>query len=388
MSDQRTGRELTPREEREAGIEAREPQASVERFDAGERTHRVGLTEERAAKIVRQSGNARNVAFLAVLVIALFIPIYWFYDQGFPLVPNSSRLAQEQQAQLVTDVARGYELFLANCARCHGANGQGGIGPPLNDQAKLYNALTSANNPAIAGSGHLNPNYIRTVLDVGGRYVCGDANSIMPVWSVENGGPLNYEQINQLIAFITAGNNITWQYQAPPPAPGATAPPPVTMHGWRNLDYKPPPGAATPPACWRNPSGVIGGAAPSASAAASPATISNPGTAASPRIIKLDETASLTITDDKGNVVSGIPVKAGEVVEFQITNTAGFSHDFYIGAAADLQAGNTAALKGIAEFASGTKSFTFTVPSSGSLQFACTVPGHYQTMHGDLQIQP
>lgn len=388
MSDQRTGRELTPREEREAGIEAREPQASVERFDAGERTHRVGLTEERAAKIVRQSGNARNVAFLAVLVIALFIPIYWFYDQGFPLVPNSSRLAQEQQAQLVTDVARGYELFLANCARCHGPNGKGGIGPPLNDQAKLYNALTSANNPNIAGSGHLNPNYIRTVLDVGGRYVCGDANSIMPVWSVENGGPLNYEQINQLIAFITAGNNITWQYQAPPPAPGATAPPPVTMHGWRNLDYKPPPGAPTPPACWRNPSGVIGGAAPSASAAASPATITNPGTAASPRLIKLDETASLTITDDKGNVVSGIPVKAGEVVEFQITNTAGFGHDFYIGAAADLQAGNTAALKGIAEFASGTKSFTFTVPSSGSLQFACTVPGHYQTMHGDLQIQP
>ena len=36
-------------------------------------------------------------------------------------------------------------------------NGQGGVGPPLNDQAKLYNALTADGQP---GTGHLNPNYI------------------------------------------------------------------------------------------------------------------------------------------------------------------------------------------------------------------------------------
>lgn len=385
MSEPRTGRELTPREEGEQEIQPREASASVERFDAGERTHRVGLTEARAAQIVRQSGNARNVAFLAVLVIALFIPIYWFYDSGFPLVPNSSRLAQESQDQQVVAIGRGYELFLANCAQCHGDSGQGGVGPPLNNQAKLYNSVTAAGLP---GTGHLNPNYIRTVLTVGGRYVCGDANSVMPVWSNTNGGPLNYEEINDLIAFITASKDVTWTYQAPAPEPGATAPPPVEVHGWRDPNYKPAANAPSVPACWRNPSGVIGAVPAPSAPSGSAAPISSPGTAASPRVIKVDETASLTITDGSGAPLSSVAVKAGETVEFQVTNTAGFDHDFYVGSAADLQAGTTASLTGIPAFSTGTKSFTWTVLSSGTFQFACTIPGHYQTMHGDIQIEP
>jgi mono/diheme cytochrome c family protein/uncharacterized cupredoxin-like copper-binding protein len=387
MSDERTGRELTPQDGRDGSIAPRPDETSVERFDAGEPTHRVGLTEERAAKIVSQSGNARNIAFLAVLVVALFIPIYWFYDQGFPLVPSSSRLAQEKDAQQVVSIARGYELFIANCARCHGDNGQGGIGPPLNDQAKLYNAVTAQGLP---GTGHLNPNYIRTVLTVGGRYVCGDANSVMPVWSQDNGGPLNYVQIDDLIAWITASKDVTFTAE-PPASPGESAAAgagTITVHGWRDPNYKPAANAPSVPACWRNPSGQIGGAAPSPSGSAPPASVSNPGTAQSPRVIKVDETASLTITDDKGSQLGAVPVKAGEVVEFQVTNTAGFDHDFYVGTADDLKAGATANLKGIPAFSSGTKSFTYTVPSSGQLQFACTIPGHYQTMHGDLQIIP
>ncbi len=87
--------------------------------------------------------------------------------------------ATTKEEQFVTDVERGYALYLANCARCHGDNGQGGVGPPLNDQAKLYNAITANGG---SGTGHLNPNYIRQVLDGGGRLVCGDANSVMPVW--------------------------------------------------------------------------------------------------------------------------------------------------------------------------------------------------------------
>ncbi|MBA3778299.1 MAG: c-type cytochrome, partial [Chloroflexi bacterium] len=118
------------------------------------------------------------VAFLVTLVIVLFIPLYWFYDLGVPALAGTSRLEKEKQAQLVTDVARGEELYLANCAQCHGAQGQGGVGPALNDQAKLANAVTPAGLP---GTGHLNPDYIEEVLTVGGRIVCGDPNSIMPV---------------------------------------------------------------------------------------------------------------------------------------------------------------------------------------------------------------
>ena len=157
---------------------------STERFTAHPSAHKAGLSPERAAKIVTQSASARWVAFLAVSIVALFVIVYYFYDLGVPGVANSSRLQKEVAVQQVTDVARGYKLFEANCARCHGAQGQGGIGPVLNDQAKL---LT-----------HLTPKYLTTVLTVGGRYVCGDAASLMPAW-LEPNGPLNYRELEELV---------------------------------------------------------------------------------------------------------------------------------------------------------------------------------------------
>ena len=299
MSDPRTGNELTPRPD--DGLSAQDTtqqvtplpsgeQLGVERFSAGPRAHSVALTEERAAQVVRQSGNARNVAFLAVLLIAIFIPVYWFYDLGIPALGAQGRMAQNIEVQTVTDVARGYALFIANCAKCHGVQGQGGIGPPLNDQDKLYNAVQANGQP---GTGHLNPTYVQHVLEVGGRYVCGDPNSVMPVWA-QPGGPLNYRQIQELVSWITASNEITFQYT---PATSETSagpkPTPVTVSGWRDPNYKPPPGQPTPPACWRNPSGVIGG---SSGPAASAAPIDKAGTPDNPRVIELVETASLQIT--------------------------------------------------------------------------------------------
>ena len=116
----------------------------------------------------------------------------------------------------MTDVQRGYKLFQANCSRCHGAQGEGGIGPVLNDQAKL---LT-----------HLTPQYLATVLTVGGRYVCGDPNSLMLAW-LEPKGPLNYRQVEELIAFIRAPSTLT--YTAVDPATGAE----TETTGWRDASY-------------------------------------------------------------------------------------------------------------------------------------------------------
>ncbi|MER3418423.1 MAG: hypothetical protein C4343_04830, partial [Chloroflexota bacterium] len=171
---------------------AAEP-VTPERFTAPPSARRFGLTPERAAQIVRQSSSARFVGFLAVGIVVLFVIVYYFYELGFPGGLTQSRLAAETEAQQVTAVERGYNIYQANCARCHGANGEGGIGPKLNDQSKLF--------------WHLRPDYIRTMLEVGGRYACGDPNSLMPVWSDRNGGPLNYVQIEDLIAFLRATND-------------------------------------------------------------------------------------------------------------------------------------------------------------------------------------
>lgn len=395
MSDERTGRELTPRPDDGEITPVLDTPASVERFSAGEQAHPAGLTEERASQVVRQSGNARSIAFLALLFIALFIPIYWFYDIGIPAFGTEGRLEAEADVQYVTDVGRGYALYLANCARCHDrlsapeGNGLGGIGPPLNDQGKLYNALTADGLP---GTGHLNPNYIESVLREGGRIVCGDPNSAMPAW-LQPKGPLNYREVEELIAFITASTETEFLYSPGEQGEGgaegeggAGEEAERIVTGWRDLSHKPQPGAPTPPACWRP---YYNQAFPPPGAQASAAPIESPGTAEAPRVIQVVETRMLTITDAGGNALSAIPVKAGETVRFEVTNEAGFDHNFFIGEPESLKANETNDLPGVPTFQEGTKSFTWEVGEEATgLQFACTVQGHYDSMHGEIAVQP
>jgi mono/diheme cytochrome c family protein len=386
MSDDRTGRELTPRPTEPEGVVAPRESLPVPtgptspsdvRFTAGEQAHTVGLTEERAAQVVRQSGNARMIAFLGVLIFVLFIPIYWLYDIGLPVIGVAGRLDKEADQQYVTDVSRGYALFLANCARCHGDNGQGGVGPPLNDQAKLYKALTDQGLP---GTGHLNPNYLHNVLEVGGRYVCGDPNSVMPVW-LEPGGPLNYRQVQELITYILASKDTTFVYTPPHAEGGATQAPPTTLTGWTDPSWTPAPGSTPVPACWRDTGAT---AAPS-----TPAPVTSPGTPDNPRVIEIEGTGQLSWVDPTTqSPIAQISVVQGETIEFHVVNNSPIGHNFHIGGATELStAPEHTDLPGLDTFDGATETFTYTVDSlPDQPQFACTVPGHYGTMHGDLVV--
>jgi hypothetical protein len=111
------------------------------------------------------------------------------------------------------------------------------VGPALNDQAKLYNAVTDT---GASGKGHLNPEYLRSVLTQGGRIVCGDANSVMPAW-LDPKGPLNYREVEDIIKFITASKDTKFVYQPLHVLPPETIPPPVDVEGWRDPAYSPPP---------------------------------------------------------------------------------------------------------------------------------------------------
>jgi uncharacterized cupredoxin-like copper-binding protein len=142
--------------------------------------------------------------------------------------------------------------------------------------------------------------------------------------------------------------------------------------GWT---YAPPIATAAPSGS-TSPSG-----SPSASGSAVPS-----GSGSTGNVIELHETADLKITDPNGQQVSNITVKKGETYTFRITNMAGFTHNFYIGAAADLQAGNSGNLTGTGDFSSGTKEFQYTF-TGDQVGFGCIVPGHYMTMHGTFTIQ-
>jgi len=389
MSEDRTGREVTPRPNEPEGVVApreslpvpTEPTTPSDvRFGAGEQAHTVGLTEERSAQVVKQSGNARMIAFLAVLIFVLFIPIYWLYDIGLPVIGVEGRLQKETDVQYVTDVSRGYALFLANCARCHGDQGQGGVGPPLNDQMKLFNAITPAGLP---GTGHLNPTYLNNVLTVGGRYVCGDANSVMPAW-LEPAGPLNYRQVAEIISWITASSDTNFVY-TPPHAEGAagTPEPAVDVEGWRDPNFTPPPDATPVPACWRNP----GGGGP----VVTPAPITSPGTADNPRVINVEATSDLQWIDPTTKQkIQSIAVLQGETVEFHVTNPSTLAHNFHLGQSDQLAAApQENDLPGVDLPAGSTQDVTLTVNQLAAVspQFACTVPGHYTTMHADILVQ-
>lgn len=289
--------------------------APAERFSAPPALHKFELSPERAAKIVRQSANARWVGFLAVAITVLFIVIYYFYELGAPLGLTPSRLEQEAKAQAITEVERGYNLYQANCARCHGPNGLGPeepspppggggyIGPKLNDQMKLF--------------AHLSAGYLRNVLEVGGRYVCGNPDSAMPIWSDRNGGPLNYRQIQELIAFIRSSADQEYEVRDPElnepvtdPATGEVK----TFHGWVDPDFEPTPGSTPYPDCYLD---AIGGGEPS------PGTSPSAAPTLPPDATLLELTAA-NIAFDK----DALEVPAGEVfgIHFKIEDP-GQTHD-------------------------------------------------------------
>ena len=122
---------------------------------------------------------------------------------------------------------------------------------------------------------------------------------------------------------------------------------------------------------------------PAASGAPAPS-----GGTAGGNVITLDETGSLQITDPNGQQVKTITVTKGQTYHFKITNSAGFTHNFYVGKVSDLEAANAANLTGTGDFTSGTKEFDYTFNDTQDMGFGCIVPGHYQAgMSGTFTVQ-
>ena len=331
--------------------------APVERFTSPPQARAFELTPERAAQVVRQSSNARWVGFLATVVVALFIAIYWFYELG-PLGISEPRLVSEANAQQVTAVERGYNVYQANCARCHGVDGEGGIGPELNRQDKLF--------------AHLNENYLHNVLEVGGRYVCGNPNSQMPVWADTGNppGPLNYVQIEELIAFLRAPNNQEFIIRDPEllepehdPITGEVR----TFRGWVDPNYTPEPGATPYPDCWTDEFESGESAAPSGSASASPSG----GSAGDSVSIVASGIAFTTPTVTA-------PADAPFVIVFDNQDDA-IPHDVAINDASGAQVFKGDTFPGVE-----TREYQVPALAAGEYQFVCTV---HPNMTGTLTAE-
>jgi len=114
-------------------------------------------------------------AMLTFVLIALNIAaVFQLSEQG--RVERAAASLQEEQ------VRRGAATFVANCAQCHGDDGEGSeVAPRLNDVEFL--------SP-------VSDDFLRHTIAE------GRPRTIMPAWGQDEGGPLTYQEIDQVVAFI------------------------------------------------------------------------------------------------------------------------------------------------------------------------------------------
>ena len=112
-----------------------------------------------------------SLAALAILVIAL--PVYGMLE--------NQRMASAMDHLRERYLVEGIDLYVTNCASCHGAAGEGiGMLPPLNNPA-LAEARTDMLFSTIARATH---------------------GTAMAAWHVDEGGILNDYQVNEMVTLI------------------------------------------------------------------------------------------------------------------------------------------------------------------------------------------
>jgi cytochrome c oxidase cbb3-type subunit 3 len=123
------------------------------------------------------------LALALTVAIVVFLSVYWMNEPR--------RMAAAREGFRIQAVERGAELYAANCASCHGDNGQGvpKVGPILNSK----NFLEAADDDTIFG-------IIRD----------GVPNTAMPAYGEAKGGPLRDSQVKDLVVFIR-----NWEAAAP-----------------------------------------------------------------------------------------------------------------------------------------------------------------------------
>jgi mono/diheme cytochrome c family protein len=147
------------------------------------------------------------VALVLLAITAIGLPLYWVKEPG--------RQVGAEEGFLSRAVERGRVLFLPTdspehglhfgCGGCHGPDGSGGSATytitdylgrqrTVSWKAPALNSVRSRYpKPENAETGH---DELRTTI------VYGRPNTPMPAWGTEGGGPMNAQQIDDLVAYI------------------------------------------------------------------------------------------------------------------------------------------------------------------------------------------
>ncbi len=122
-----------------------------------------------------------TAAFILTIAILASFQVYIFREPG--------RIAAEKASDLSLAVNDGRTLFGTYCTACHGKDGEGEEGPPLNDKQFLKETGD------------------QTIFSVISSGVPGTK---MPAWNQALGGPFTDQEVAQLVSFIRS-----WEPKAP-----------------------------------------------------------------------------------------------------------------------------------------------------------------------------
>ncbi|HEY8491596.1 MAG TPA: cupredoxin domain-containing protein [Dehalococcoidia bacterium] len=139
------------------------------------------------------TGKQINVMVALVFLLVVLTGAYAVVD---PI-----RAERQEEFQLDQSIERGSKLFANNCRSCHGNSGRGVLEGPQFPGAPL-------NNEDLRDPNRLEETQDRLFQTI----ACGRYATLMPPWSQEHGGPLNDEQIRQLVLLITQGDEEDWQH--------------------------------------------------------------------------------------------------------------------------------------------------------------------------------
>lgn len=119
------------------------------------------------------------LAAATVLTIAILVTFQLY------MMREPTRMQAEAASDLAVSVIEGNALYGANCASCHGVEGEGSIGPSL----RTEELLESVSEGQLIG-------LVKT----------GVPGTGMPAWSQAYGGPFTDEEVRHVITYIT-----TWE---------------------------------------------------------------------------------------------------------------------------------------------------------------------------------
>ena len=123
---------------------------------------------------LEESTNKWMTAGLVIMALMVLVfPVYRFYE------PSTREAARESHVESLAE--QGEAIYQLNCTACHGASGEGGIGPALNSKQFLQSATDEQINVLIA---------------------VGVPGSQMNAYSIDFGGPLTSEQIKAVTTFL------------------------------------------------------------------------------------------------------------------------------------------------------------------------------------------